>query len=66
MTPGERTALRRWLAILSGLVVARVLGGILSNYGRYLPAPDFHADFLVGREETFFRGGVRRASSSVP
>lgn len=61
MTPGERTALRRWLAILSCIVVVRVLGGILSNYGLYLPTPDFHADFLVGREETFFHGGYRLA-----
>ncbi len=61
MAPHEWTALRRWLAILSGLVVVRVLGGILSNYGHYLPAPDFRADFLVGREETFFHGGYREA-----
>lgn len=61
MTPGERTSLRRWLAFLGTVVVARVLAGILSNYGAYLPAPDFRADFLLGREETFFRGGYRIA-----
>lgn len=61
MAPGEWTSLRRWIAILGVVVVARVLAGIVSTYGSYLPSPDFGADFLVGREASFFRGGYRVA-----
>ncbi len=61
MAPHEWTALRRWLATLCGLVVLRSLGTIVAGYGSYLPSPDFRADFLLGREATFFRGGYREA-----
>jgi len=62
MTKLEWTSLRRWLAILGPVIVLRVLAGILTNYGDCFPEPNFHADFLVGREQ-MFSGGYRTAFS---
>ena len=53
--------MRRLLTILGAAIVLRVVAGIVANYPGYLPTPDFHTDFLAGREETFDKGGYRTA-----
>lgn len=59
MPPRRPTSPGRILALLAGLVVLRAVAGVVSNYGDYLP-PDFHSDFLRGREG-HFRGAYRWA-----
>ena len=58
----EWTSLRRWLAILGAVIVLRVLAGIVTNDGDHFPEPNFHADFLVGREQALALapGNLRR------
>jgi len=53
--------MKRLLMILGAAIVLRVVAGIVANYPGYLPTPDFHTDFLAGREKTFDEGSYRTA-----
>jgi uncharacterized membrane protein len=45
--------LRRALSLAAALVILKVTAAVVWNYRNYLP-PDFHVDFLRGREPYFF------------
>ncbi len=59
MRPRDSKSPRRILSLLAGVLIVKVVVGIVSNYRDYFP-PDFGSDFLRGREG-HFSGVYRRA-----
>ncbi len=53
MRPHHPTLPERILTLLAGVLILKVTGSVISNYGDYLP-PNFQSDFLHGREHSFF------------
>lgn len=59
MLNNRSTTLQRVLVFLAGLLILKVVGGVVLKYGDYFP-PNFASDFLQGRE-TYFFGSYRWA-----
>jgi hypothetical protein len=53
MLNSRSTTLERVLVFLAGLLILKVVGGVVLKYGDYFP-PNFTSDFLQGREAYFF------------
>jgi hypothetical protein len=49
------STLLRVLQLLTGLLIVKIVGGVLLSYRDYMP-PDFAAEFLQGRKDYFWGG----------